>query len=71
MSVTGAYSTQALDGGNHEQSLEVHDKLDWTRVLASTANVSALMCEQASPNPAIHVQCAQITMPPSSAANQV
>ena len=55
-------------GGSHSQGLEVHDMFFICLVYASVENNKAAMWEHASPKPAIHVQWAEIMVPPFSAA---
>ena len=65
---TGTYSTFCILGGSHQHNREVHEVFFCIFVFASRTNSNAAIWEQASPKPAMHVQWAQIIVPPFSAA---
>ena len=58
-----AKGTFLKDGGSQEHGKDVDEHCCFLSVLASAVNKTAAMCEQASPRPAIHKQCAHITSP--------
>ncbi len=63
ISANGKNCTLLNDGGSHVQGSDVEECCCFTRVLASAAKITAALCEQASPQPAMQVQCAVTTSP--------
>ena len=70
MCAISANGTDRKDGGNQEQGSDVQGNWFFSCVFVSTANNKAAICEQASPKPAMQVQCAHKTSPCCLVATQ-